>query len=330
MDAQATIRESARKKQGRVLFPEGDEPRIIQAVKIILDEKIAKVTLLGDVITIERLLSEHKIDSGAVTIVDPQNDSEFEKYAERFIELRRPRQIATNRAREIIANRLYFGAMMVADQRADASVAGAANSTADVLRAAIHVIGLRDGINSVSGAFLMCVPNFREDDSNFLMFADCAVLPNPSPEQLAAIAVSTAETLLRLLDIEPKVALLSYSTMGSARHEDVSKVQDAMKILKRDHPTLKVDGELQLDAAIIPDISRKKAPDSIIAGNANVLVFPNLDAGNIGYKLVERLAGARAIGPIIQGLAFPANDLSRGCTPDDIVDVAAIAVLMKN
>ena len=219
--------------------------------------------------------------------------------------------------------------MLVRHDKADASVAGAVSTTGDVLRAAIQVLGLAKGVKTVSSCFMMTLPEFRGVKDKVFMFGDCAVVPNPDAEQLASIAYSTAQTMKNLTGEEPKVAMLSFSTKGSAKHEDIDKVLQALEIVRREHPELKVDGELQVDAAIIPQIGQRKAPDSEIAGNANVLIFPDLDAGNIGYKLTERFAGATATGPIIQGLAKPANDLSRGCSVGDIVDVSAIAMLMR-
>ncbi|MCK4574255.1 MAG: phosphotransacetylase, partial [candidate division Zixibacteria bacterium] len=224
---------------------------------------------------------------------------------------------------------LYFGAMMVRHDKADASVAGSINTTGDVIRAAIQVIGLKEGISTVSSCFMMTVPKYRDEHGKVFLYADGAVVPNPNAKQLASIAVSTADTMKNLLGMDPKIALLSFSTKGSAKHRDVDKVLEAYEILKRDYPELKVDGELQVDAAIVPEVAAKKAPGSEIGGEANILIFPDLDAGNIAYKLTQRLANATATGPIIQGLAKPANDLSRGCSAEDIVDVTAIAVLMK-
>ena len=226
-------------------------------------------------------------------------------------------------ATETMKNNLFFGAMLVRRDMADASVAGSINTTGDVMRAGIQVIGMAQGIRTVSGAFMMTMPEFQGVKNKVFMYGDGAVVPNPNPEQL------TAQTMKKLTGEDPKVALLSFSTKGSAKHADVDKVLATLDILKRDFPELEVDGELQVDAAIVPKVAKSKAPGSKVAGYANVLIFPDLDAGNIAYKLTQRLAGATATGPIVQGLAKPANDLSRGCSAQDIVDVSAIAILMK-
>ncbi|MBN1212395.1 MAG: phosphate acetyltransferase [candidate division Zixibacteria bacterium] len=324
------IKAKARAKKRRVVLPEGTEPRMIKAAKSLVEEAITSVTLLGNEDEIGRLAKEHSLDLSKVEVINPVKSPDYNSYVADFMEMRKKKGVTEDQAKKAIAGPLYFGAMMVRHDKADASVAGAVNTTGDVLRAAIHVLGLKQGINTVSSCFMMTLPKFLDVENKVFMFGDCAVVPNPDAEQLASIAVSTAQTMKNLTGEEPRVAMLSFSTKGSAKHEDIDKVLNALDILKKNYPDLKVDGELQLDAAVIPKIGAKKAPGSAIAGNANVLIFPDLDAGNIGYKLTERFAGAIATGPIIQGLTKPANDLSRGCSAEDIVDVSAIAVLLKD
>ena len=324
-----SIKQKAKAKGRTVVLPDSSDPRAIQATGKIMAQGIAKVILVGDDKKIEALAKEHNVSLNGVQVINPQTSPDLKSFVEEFMEIRKEKGITAADARKAMSSPLFYGAMLVRHDKADASVAGSISTTGDVLRAAIQVIGLKQGINTVSSSFLMTIPKFRDVQNKVFVFADCAVVPQPTAEQLASIAASTAETCRFLVGEEPRVAMLSFSTKGSAKHADVDKVLAAMEILKKDHPSLQVDGEFQVDAAIIPEVAKSKAPGSKIAGMANVLIFPDLDSGNMGYKLTQRLAGATATGPVIQGLAKPANDLSRGCSVDDIVDVAAIATLLR-
>lgn len=336
MDILTVIKERARQLKRHVVFPEGEEPRTIEAAGMLTEQGIATVTLLGQRSVISQLLEKQQTLPETVTIITPGQSDKLTDYAKFYLQMRQekainlPNNLNNDETLRVMSDPLYFGAMMVATGDADASVAGAISTTGDVLRSAVRVVGLKNGIKIASSCFLMSLPSTHDakvaDDC--LLFADCAIIPNPDADQLVSIALSAAYTWRCLTDTEPRLALLSFSTKGSARHPDVDKVLKALEILRRDHPKLIVDGELQVDAALIPEVSKRKAPGSAVAGKANVLIFPNLDAGNIGYKLVERLAGGCATGPLIMGLAKPVYDLSRGCSPQDIVDVAAIASIM--
>ena len=328
MDVITKIKEKAKAKKKRVVLPEGTEERMIQATKKILTEGLAEVTLLGDEKKINELSKSYQLDLNKVRVIDPSTSSQIDEYAEEYQELRKKKGVTQQKARKIVINPLFCGAMMVRKGEVDGFVAGSVNTTGDVLRAGIQIIGLASGITSVSGSFLMVLPEFLGVANKVFVFGDCAVIPDPDPSQLASIAISSAKTMQELVGEEPKVAMLSFSTKGSAEHEMVDKVREATKIAKELKPDLKIDGELQADSAIIPSVAKKKCSDSVIQGGANVLIFPDLNSGNIAYKLVQRMAKAEAIGPVIQGLAKPANDLSRGCSVDDIVNVVAIAMTL--
>lgn len=322
------VRDKAKSLKRRVVYPEGEEPRSIQAAKTVLAEGIAQVNLIGNVDRIAALAKEHQLDLGKCTVIDPGTSPMIKDFANELFNLRKAKGMTEADAEKTIRQPLYWGAMMVRKNLADGSVAGALNTTGDVLRAGIQVVGLGQGITAVSSFFMMVLPEFLGEKEKVIFFADSAVIPNPNVEQLAAIAVSTSRSYRALMNAEPRVAMLSFSTKGSAKHEDCDKVIKAFELAKQIEPKLIIDGELQVDAAIIPKVQQSKAPNSPVEGKANVLIFPDLDAGNIAYKLVQRMAKAEAIGPIVQGMAKPVNDLSRGCSPDDIVNVTAIAMTM--
>jgi phosphate acetyltransferase len=323
------IKDKARAAKRTVVLPEGTEPRVAQAARMLVEQQICRVILIGEHEAVASNLNEAGVKPDTVETIQPDRFDDFERYVETLHELRKKKGLTIEKARELIQNPLYFGAMTVKDGKADACVAGSVNTTGDVLRAALHVIGLAEGISTISSSFLMTLPEFNGVANKNFMFADCAVLPNPTSEQLASVAAATAQTTRMLLGEKPKIAFLSFSTKGSAKHADIDKVLAALETFRKANLDIEADGELQLDAAIIPKVGASKAPGSPVAGSANVLIFPDLDAGNIGYKLVQRMAGAIATGPIIQGLALPMNDLSRGCSAEDIVNVSAIALLMK-
>ena len=309
----------------RIVLPEGDEPRTLEAANIILEQGLAKLTLIGNPETIRRMAAEkgyQHIDKAI--IFDPANDPKMPEYANLLFELRKAKGMTEEEAKKKAQDPLYLGCLMIKAGDADGELAGARGTTADTIRPAFQILKTKPGCKIVSGAFLMFTPAKHLGEEGFLLFADCAVNPNPNAEELAQIAVSTAETARTIAGIEPRVAMLSFSTKGSAKHENVDKVTAALAIAKELAPDLQIDGELQADAALIPSVGEKKAPGSKVAGHANVLVFPDLQAGNIGYKLVERFSGADAVGPILQGIAAPVNDLSRGCKVQDIVQMVVI------
>ncbi|MCL2383031.1 MAG: phosphate acetyltransferase [Oscillospiraceae bacterium] len=321
------IKDEARKDKKRIILPEATEVRILKATEKIGKEGFAQVILIGKKEEILKVAKENEIDISSAEIIDPDECDKTELYTNKLFGLRQRKGLTEKGAMELMKYPIYFGMMMVKEGDADGLVAGAIHSTADVLRPALQIIKTEPGTKIVSSFSLMVVPDCAYGEKGVFAFSDTGINQNPNSEELSEIAISTAKSFECLLGKEAKVAMLSYSTYGSAKADEVSKVSDAMNIVKEKEPGLDIDGEMQLDAAIITSVGEIKAPGSKVAGKANVLIFPNLDSGNIGYKLVERLAKAEAYGPICQGLAKPVNDLSRGCKADDIVGVVAITAV---
>lgn len=321
------IRENAKKQGKTIVLPEGTEERTLQAADQVLAEGIAKIILLGKPEDIHALAEKHGLKNiNKAAIIDPENHPKKEEYADLLVEIRKNKGMTKEQALKLVVDPLYLGTLMIKNGDADGEVAGARNATGDVLRPALQIVKTLPGISVVSGAFLLLTNKPEYGENGLIVCADCAVLPNPTAEELAQIAVATAGTARAIAKIEPRVAMLSFSTKGSAKNEIVDKVIKATELAKQMAPDVMIDGEMQADAALVPYVGNSKAPGSPVAGKANVLIFPSLEVGNISYKLVQRIAGIEAVGPVLQGMAAPINDLSRGCSVSDIVNLIAITV----
>ncbi len=327
MELMKKMWESAKANKKKIVLPEGSEARTVVAAQKIVDEGLAMPILIGNKEEVLKAGKEQGVELNGVEIIDPEVSPKLNEYIEAFYELRKNKGMTMEKAEKIVKDPLYFATMMVKLDDADGMVSGAVHTTGDLLRPGLQIIKTAPGVSVVSSFFIMLVPGSEYGEQGMLLFSDCAVNPNPTSEQLASIAIATAETAKNLCKMDPKVAMLSFSTMGSADHDLVDKVRVATERAKELRPDLDIDGELQLDAAIVPKVANQKAPNSNVAGKANVLVFPDLQAGNIGYKLVQRFANAEAIGPVCQGFAKPINDLSRGCSTEDIVNVVALTAV---
>ncbi len=320
----------ARKLEKRIVLPETEDIRVLKATELITKSNIAKIILVGDSAKIKKLAKENDLDISKAQIVEPTRSEKLDLYVEMYINKlkKRGKDVSTSEVKDLLSNDYpFFGAMMVEAEDADGMVSGADHATAHTIKATIYSVGLKENIKTLSSFFVMILPNNQFGVNGVLFYADCGVVPEPTQDQLCDIAVCTAGSFRQLMNKEPKIAMLSFSTKGSGKSPSAEKVANATKTLQEKYPDLMIDGEMQADAALIPAIGKSKAPDSKVAGKANVLIFPDLGAGNIAYKLTERLAGATALGPIFQGCAKPINDLSRGCSVDDIVNITAITAI---
>lgn len=331
MDVISNIIAQAKADMQHILLPEGTDERTLKAADRLIADKVARITLFGNKDEIEALCRKLGLTNimGKAGIIDPKDNPKKEEYAELLYQLRKAKGMTREQAVKLVEDPLYLGPVMIKNGDADGEIAGACNPTSNVLRPAFQIVKTAPGISVVSGVYLMILKDGTYGENGVLVFADCAVIPDPTAQELAQIAITTAHTTRALAGFEPRIAMLSFSTKGSAKHERIDKVVEATRIAKETEPTLMLDGEMQLDAAIVPEVGASKAPGSPVAGKANVLIFPSLETGNIGYKLVQRLAGAVAVGPILQGLAAPINDLSRGCSSDDIYKTVAVAAVQS-
>ena len=321
------IKNRAKQDIKTIVLPESNDIRVVKAASMVLNEGFADIILIGNKEETLKLAKENNLDISKAKIIDPNTSEKFSEYANKFYELRKAKGMTLDKAKEIMKDSVYFGMMMVKAEDADGLVSGACHSTADTLRPALQILKTAAGTKLVSAFFLMIVPDCEYGENGAFIFGDCGLNEYPDPDALSEIAISSSKSFKQLVGKEPRVAMLSYSTYGSAHSPLTDKVVEATKILKEKMPDLVADGELQLDAAIIPEIAASKAPGSRVAGKANTLIFPDLDAGNIGYKLVQRLAKAEAYGPLCQGIARPVNDLSRGCSAEDVAGVVAITAV---
>ena len=324
------LKNKAKQNIKTIILTESEDKRVLKAAQKVKEEGFAKIILIGNEQDANKLAKENNIDISGIPVINPETSEKYDEYVNDFYELRKAKGMTMDKAKEMLKDNMYFGTMMVKKGDADGLVSGACHSTANTLRPALQILKTAPGTKLVSAFFLMVVPNCQYGENGIFVFGDSGLVENPTPEELSEIAISSSKSFKQLTGKEPKVAMLSYSTYGSAHSELTEKVIEGTKLLKEKMPDLICDGELQLDAAIIPEIAASKAPGSPVQGQANTLIFPNLDAGNIGYKLVQRLAKAEAYGPLCQGIAKPVNDLSRGCNSDDIVGVVAITAVQAN